>query len=328
MPNLKNQPPIWLSPGVVTAAYPEKRLVNVKWRGAEIGKQNVIVINDFGSYGFPKVGDTGLVIGNGTHYYFIGKIEYGYEAQIKGFYIDSNTKKEVKIVDPDTGSSILARKVKEGEIFLGNFAKRVWMNISGNGDFSFMNGLNDGLKYLKGWRLFRLAGQTISMLGNGVEVAIGSCMRQIPMLGDMVFPDETQKSTAPEFFVELKKAGLKTARLHLGYVRNMLGIDELSTTFGARIKALIEVCTGGLPVAVLKMDEAGNIEMSTNLGIVLLDALTFIKLGGVAAVHPAVFGDSLLTWLNTHTHPTSTGPSGFPVTLADPSLLSTKVQLG
>ena len=59
-------------------------------------------------------------------------------------------------------------------------------------------------------------------------------------------------------------------------------------------------------------------------GVVKLDA-QMVQIGAGAAQH-AVLGESLITWLNTHTHPTSTGPSGPAVVPALPAdFLSTSV---
>jgi hypothetical protein len=96
---------------------------------------------------------------------------------------------------------------------------------------------------------------------------------------------------------------------------------------------LLEVCAAGAPLAVLKMDEAGNIELKSTLGQISIEGIPVggILLGGIAsAVHPAVFGDVLMTWLNSHTHPTSVGPTGPPTSppgLLPASALSQKVLL-
>lgn len=48
---------------------------------------------------------------------------------------------------------------------------------------------------------------------------------------------------------------------------------------------------------------------------------------GSTPIEPAVLGLKLLTWLNSHVHPTAVGPSGPPAVPATPSLLSAVVKV-
>lgn len=59
--------------------------------------------------------------------------------------------------------------------------------------------------------------------------------------------------------------------------------------------------------ASVVIDSVGNIVVTPASGKNVL-------LGGSGASHGLSLGDSLKTWLDTHSHPTSTGPSGSPTT--------------
>lgn len=48
-----------------------------------------------------------------------------------------------------------------------------------------------------------------------------------------------------------------------------------------------------------------------------------LQVGDSSASHPVPLGDTLESWLNTHTHMTPTGPSGVPLSLLTGSELST-----
>jgi hypothetical protein len=288
-----------MSPARIIATHPEYRVVDVAWMGTETTKHNVIVVNEYGSYSFPKVGDTGLVLGNGFQYYFLGKIEYGYNVKIEGKYKNPDTGEMIDVVDTQTGAKVQAKNVKDGEILLANFVKRIWLALSNSGDFSLVNGLSEGLRYYTKDRLLKLTGMVVQVVGNGLEAAFGTRVRALTGVGLTPVPDETLKAPATEFFVLLKKLGVKTERLHLGYVSDsMVGADEFGSFGGARLKALLEVCKGGIPVAVLKMDEAGGVELSSTTTNVMLNAtLGLIQLGGIGAMNPAVKGTELFSVL-------------------------------
>lgn len=288
-----------MSPAKILATHPADRLVDVAWIGTETTKQNVVVVDSYSNYTFPKVGDTGLVIGNGVHYYFLGKIEYGYAVKIKGKVKNPKTGEHTEIRDVSTGRPIQAKEVKDGEIFLANLASRVWLSMTNSGDFSLLKGLQEGLRYYAKDRLLKLKGMVVQVVGNGLEAAFGTRVRALTGVGLTPIPDETLKAPATEFFVLLKKLGVKTERLHLGYVSDsMVGADEFGS-FGARLKAILEVCKGGIPVAVLKMDEAGGVELSSTTTNVMLNAtLGLIQLGGIGAMNPAVKGVELSSVLS------------------------------
>lgn len=83
---------------------------------------------------------------------------------------------------------------------------------------------------------------------------------------------------------------------------------------------------------VITLDSNG-VKIETTAKVVVSGATEFsvdassIKLGGSGAAKSAVLGESLLSWLNSHTHPTGVGPSGPPTSPASSSLLSTTVKL-
>jgi hypothetical protein len=287
-------------PAKVTGVDEENRVVSVDWIGAEGGRRGIVVVNDMGSYNMPRIHDTGLVLGNGIMYYWLGKIEYGYNDKTQG-----NQK------DITTGKKLLASVIKEGEVFIGSLVNRISLSMTNSGSFSLINGFLDGLSYLAKYRLLRLNGQRVEISGNGTEVNAGACMRNIPGAGTKVMPDETGVGNAQEFFAQTLKAGIKTARVAIGYVRNSLGVDEQGS-FPLplnRVKALLEVCLLGAAIGDVRIDEAGNVEVRSSTGTVLLNA-PIVKLGNIGAGQPVPKGTSLLEWLNNHTHATATGPSG------------------
>lgn len=331
-PDVKNLPPLWLSLAKVNGVNQETRKITVKWIGAEFGKEDISVVCPTGNYSLPKIDDVGLVIGTGMRYWWLGGVELEYQKKL-GLIKDEKGEK-VPFVDKQTGLELLAKKVGEGEVFQANYAKRIWLALLNSGNFALMNGINDGLSYTQDpLRLLKLAGQTVQILGNTVSSAIGSCVRALPAQGNKAIPDESGLSTAPEAFIEVKKtlgvAALKLARLHLGYVRDSLGIDEFGS-WGQALGAILEVCQAGLTMAALKMDKIGNVEMTSTSGNMMFDVgpACLMQLGGLTAAQSAVFGENLLAWLNSHTHGTGVGPSGPPITPATSTLLSTKVKLG
>jgi hypothetical protein len=304
----------------ITATDPENRLVNVKWLGLAEGKEGVTVLAPVGNYSFPKVGDRGVVIQIGTFDIFIGKIEYNYVKQIAGDVKDALTK-----------SVLLAKKVLDGEVFLSNLPQRAWLYISNTGGFSLMNGLGDGLRYFASNRLLRLGGMALRADTFSAITKIGAVFRNLPSQGNTVIPSDVVTIPAVEGLIDLVVNGLRLARLHIGHIKNSLGVDELGS-WGARLRALIEVCNpAGTPLAVFKIDEIGNIEIASTSTAVMLNGMPVagILLGGLAASQSAVLGEALLRWLNTHTHPTGTGPSGVPITpVTAAEILSQKVKIG
>ena len=312
----------------VVSTNPEHRTVKVQIHGTERYLEDVIVITDSGSFSFPSVGDFGLVIGDDVRSYFIGKIEFGYKDKIDG-----------KLRDKSTGAKILAKLVNDGEIYIGNLIKRCWLSISSGGDFSLLNGLNEGIKYFRSLRFLRLASMFIHLLGNGVNVYFGSVARDIPGAGKTVIPSDAGPTIpAIEAFIDLFIEPLKTrlARFHIGHIKNSLGVDEFGS-LGGRLRGILEVCNqAGVTIASLKMDEVGNIELTAlPPGKLVLDGSpeSGILLGGLGAVQSAAFGDLLINWLLNHTHSTPVGPSGVPIqvpgfstTLSE--LLSKKVKIG
>lgn len=323
MPSVENEGSVWIEPARVVATDPDNRLLDIKLMHSDHGSKNAIPITDFGSYSFPKVGDyvLALISGADNPVYCIGKIDYGYKAKVDG-KIDVDG----KAIDPKAKSKspMLARRVKEGEVFLANLAKRAWLQIAENGDFSLLNGLNEGLNYVKNTRFLRLAGTVFQALGSGATFNVGAVARDLPS-GKTIIPSDAPVIPAIEGMINLVIGALRLARFHIGHVKDAMGIDEFGS-WGARIRAIIEVCTPGIPIAVLKMDEVGNIELSSTAGVIMLNGLPVagILLGGLGAAHPVAYGDVLLTWLNSHTHGTSVGPSSTPIVPADSATLLSK----
>lgn len=81
----------------------------------------------------------------------------------------------------------------------------------------------------------------------------------------------------------------------------------------------------------IKMDRAGTIDLVAGKSINLVAPVVNCKSGGVysgeMAAASAVLGEALLSWLTAHTHPTGMGPSGVPLVLPTPALLSASVKV-
>jgi hypothetical protein len=312
-----------IKPAEVTGADPDNRTVAIKWYGLPSGVQKVLVVSDTGDFSFPKVGDIGLVIQHSAQAYYLGKIEYGYKNKIAG-----------KVFDTETESKVLAKRVQEGEVYIGNLLKRVWLSMSSAGDFSLLNGFNEGLRYYLRGRILKLAGMVTQIVGNGVTYKLGSVMRDA-VVKKNVIAQEVPLVPAIEACLELLFQQVKIVRFHLGHIKSRVtdvgvGIDEFST-FGGRLRAILEVAAGPVTIAALKMDELGNIELTSSLaGKISIDttAVKSILFGGLAAVHRALLGEPFLAHYKAHTHFTPVGPSGtMVVPLVDETVLSQKVKL-
>lgn len=79
--------------------------------------------------------------------------------------------------------------------------------------------------------------------------------------------------------------------------------------------------------------DSNGITIKTGAKVVIDGASSFdvkataVNLGGDVLTEPAVLGQSLLTWLTSHVHPTGVGPSGPPTPPPTPALLSTTVKV-
>lgn len=306
-----------IRPAEITGVDPDTRQLQVKWYGTGGDAKNVKIVSDSGDFSMPRVGDVGLVIQDGGQSYYLGKVEYAYQQKIAG-----------KAKDPETESKILAKRVLEGEIYIGNLLKRTWLSLSSAGDFGLLSGFNEGLKYISKSRITKLAGMVTRVIGNGVTLKIGSVMRDIGTQTDTVIP-EVPLVPALEAYLEVVFQTLKIARLHLGHVKSSVGVDEFST-LGGRLRAVLEVAAGPVTLASLKMDETGNIELTSLAGSIFIDTAMVqgIALGGISAVWRALLGEPFLLHYKAHTHATAMGPSGpMIVPVVDETVLSQKVKL-
>ena len=73
-----------LLPARVMSTDEDNRTLVVKFDGTGRTVNQVRVINDYGSYSFPKESDRILIIYDGIYSYCIGKLEYGYKEKIEG----------------------------------------------------------------------------------------------------------------------------------------------------------------------------------------------------------------------------------------------------
>lgn len=311
-----------IKPAEVTGADPDNRTVDIKWYGLPSGVQKVLVVSDTGDFSFPRVGDIGLVIQHSAQTFYLGKIEYGYKQKIDG-----------KVIDTETESKILAKRVREGEVYIGNLLRRVWLSMSSAGDFSLLNGFNEGLRYYLTGRILKLAGMVTQVVGNGVTFKLGSVMRDGAVKKNVI-AQEVPLVPAIEACLELLYQQVKIARLHLGHIKSQVtdagvGVDEFST-FGGRLRAILEVAAGPVTMASLKMDELGNIELTSLAGTISVDttAVQSILFGGLAAVYRVLLGEPFLAHYKAHIHSTPVGPSGtMVVPPVDETMLSQKVKL-
>ena len=273
----------------VVSSYQSNRLIDVEWIGVEGFRKDIVVTDAFGSYSFPRYGDRVLVVGDGYQFYAIGKLEKDYSGKIDG-----------KIKDAQTKKTVLAKLIRDGEVHISNLVTGVWAEMTNSGNFAFLNGFKEGLKYLSSLRLLTLSGKLVRTLGNGIEVNAGSVIRNLPVVGEVVIPDETG-SAATEYKLSVKDSTnlLDVARLHLGYVTDNLGLPEVGS-FGSRLKAILEYTVGKIPTASLKIDEAGNIEVNSNTTSTILGKV-LTKLGSVYAIEPVVRGTMLSTATTAYT---------------------------
>jgi hypothetical protein len=311
-----------IAPAEITGVNVDNRTLDIAWIGHPGGVRSVKIVSDAGDFSMPKTGEVGLVIQHETQAYFLGKIEYGYKQKIDRQVYDPNNE---KIVYP-------AKRVSEGEVCTASPLNDLWLSMANSGDFGFSNGVINGLRYYASREKLQLKGKLLALLGNGITAKLGSVLRDVTGMDDPVA--EVPLFPAIEALIDLIFMQVRLARLHIGHVKNNKGIDERST-FGGKLRAVLETAAGlpGNPVmsASLKFDDSGNIELTSLLGKIAINssnAIGSILLGGLAAAQKAVFGDALLLWLNTHTHPTLVGPSGPPTVQATQSLLSQKVMIG
>jgi hypothetical protein len=320
---------ISIGPAKVMAAYPDERIVSIKWLNRPTDRHNVMVVTDPNSYSFPQVGDCGLVISVDNYDYFIGKLEYRYADKINGTS-EGRTKDA-------SGQDIYAKKVQPGDVFLAPLLRATSLFLSKTGGMSLSAKSGDGLVYYAYNRLAKLKAKATIILGQGVTAAFGKVMRDLGA-GLQVIPNVDLPTTpSVESLIDVTINTFRMARLHLGHVLNSVGVPELGSIIPtARLRAILEVCTASVPIAVLKMDELGHIELSSTIGKIMIDStapvpLDSILLGGslLTLTQHAVWGELLIDWLNNHTHPTSMGPTSTPTIPALPAtLLSKKVLVG
>lgn len=278
-----SQSSIILSPAMVIAIYTNDRTIDVRWMGHEGVRRGIVVIDGFGLYSFPEVGDTVLILGTGIDYFCIGKIEFGYRAKLDG-----------KLMNPDSGKVIKFKEVDGGEVYLSNIKRKTWLSLPNSGDVSLLNGFSEGFKYLRSLRLSRLAGRTIEFVSNGVKVGFGNAIRNIPSQGEQPVSGSSG-GKALEYYIQVAYNSIQTVRFHLGEITDLAsGVVPEVGSFGSRIKALLEVTAGAVKLAYLHMDELGNAELKSETAKVVVAGLE-VLLGSNVAVEPLVKGTTYTT---------------------------------
>ena len=307
----------------VISVNPDDRLINVEWLNGKKPVFNVRVVTGSGDFSFPEMGDIGLVIGDEVTYYYLGKIDTQYRSKLKG---------EVK---NKAGDTLKGKIITNGEAALANIAKGIWLTLGNSENFSLVNGLQEGIKFVKfiglvPVRLMKVMAQTVSLLASGQVLNVGTVTRVITGQGAQIITDpQIPTQGALEVLAEVRNlAGLRQSKLHLGnifiepIINQTTPIEERTTLGLQALRAFLGVFdpTGVAPLASVKMDQLGNIEI-VGTPQVMLDAVQII-IGGVSAAtmaEPAVKGTALMTWLNSHTHQSGIGPTGMPVIPAIPT---------
>jgi len=269
-----------LSEAQVFAVYPNERVIDINLLGKDRQLQRVLVVNTPNNYSFPQIGDIVLVLILQSRYYCIGTVEHGYRAKVDGTYIDKST-----------GKNIITKNVQPGEVFLTNLARRLWLYLSNSGNFSLMSGDNDGLAYYIKNRYLRLKGQVTQIIGSGTTASFGYVFRNLGKGYQPVASKDNPSTPAIEALIDIAQQSLRVVRFQIGEIKNALGIDELSTFPGNFLKAIIEVCQAGIPIAGLKMDDGGNVELSSLLGKTMIDGIQ-VQLGGISAAEPVIKGET------------------------------------
>ena len=310
----------WMCPAVVKAVDIENRFVHVLMLGTNRSANNVLVVNDYGSNSFPAIGDGVLIAVVDHREYCLGKLPQAFGNQISNNYKDVNKNK------------ILSKKVDEGGTSIANGRTTTSLFLPNTGNFYLTNGCKDGLAYTKKYRLTELLGNSINLscLADNVVQRMGSVIRTIANVTQVI---PKLASTAIEYTVELFNNTIKFVRFKLGHVIDSNGLPEYSSS-GGELRTLVEVNdTLGVNKATVTIDEDGNVEIKSSLGIIALDAkaVAGILLSGLTSQYSAVLGEKLMTMYKAHTHPSPMGTTGTPTpnpTLDDNSVvLSNQVKL-
>jgi len=331
-------------PARVVSVFSEDRLIDVEYIEGKAKKSSIQVVCADGSYSMPRVGDVGLVIGDETGFYYLGRLDYGYRRKLSTGLSDD--KKEL---NQTTGKPWNVKLVEGGVTYLSNIISGAGLLLPDTGNIKLLSLFGDGLSYMsssagKPFRWLKLIGKTITATVSGgiVQLSVGQVVRKLPT-GDSVINDETGLVTAKEVLAVVRKlataAGpaVDQAKLHLGniFVEPMVadkGIPEFHTEIGvagaaAALRAVLAVFNAaGIEVGSVKIDKMGNMSINTpapGTGLLSITALTKIAINSllvhlgttqdVPATEPGVLGLQLQLWLSTHTHATGTGPSGPPL---------------
>jgi len=262
MPKISSAPTaVAVLPAEVIAIYPADRVVDIRWLSQEGGKRGVVVTSSHGDYSFPAVGDTGLVLQYGFNFFYIGRIDISYAAKLAG-----NVRSKL------TGQKLRPTEVDGGEAHLENVAAKSYVRFSNNGDFSLLNAFREGLKYMRNLRRTTISAKTMELFGNGIKIMFGTAIRN-PGTGEIP-PPGTSGGKVIEFLLQIAYQDIQTVRFHLGEIVDLIAgtVPEMSS-FGARLKALLEVTAGPAPLASLKMDEVGNVEVTSATGQIKTSSL-------------------------------------------------------
>jgi hypothetical protein len=312
-----------LFPAKILSVDTVNRMVTVLDTLGNSKKGNVILVTNPGVFSSPRVGDVGLVIGTELGYYFLGKIDYGYARKLKG---------EVAYAGSTTDESY--REAAEGEPYISNCNKGGGLHFSNSGGFSILSKMKRGIQYLanaggKPLEWLKLIGRRSSLISPGgmAEVSAGGVIRTLPILGESqitdplpTIPPTPIPPVAYEVLLAIRNGlGQVTERVQLGRVLQepvvfSPGTPEISTNSGQPVKFVVEVKdpSGSVPMGSIKIDQIGTVEIKATPQLILESLFTYIGGNALTATEPAVLGIKLMAWLNSHTHPTGTGPSGTP----------------
>lgn len=226
--------------------------------------------------------------------------------------------------------------------FTGAGNQRGWFWPPEVGDFVWVAFLNGKIQdappiYFGGWFA---KGELPSELGYGSQKYPTTRGFVTRMGHTFTFNDESGKEeidliwrkpkSAPEAKKSATRDGDKASlKFKPDGTIELLGKNESSLTINVTDKKIVVYDKDNDNTITL---DSNGVTIKTSKKVVIDGASEFdakvgqVKLGSGAS-KSAVYGDDLLQWLNSHTHPTGVGPSGPPTVQATPSLLSQSVKL-
>ena len=172
---------------------------------------------------------------------------------------------------------LFLKKLNQGDIVLYSGLGETEVLLSSNGYLNLGSGVSiirlDSLRRAIDFVSSFIRSRTL----NGVDMCYGRVVRDIAGQ-EVSIPDMV------EFFVGVEKQTGEVVELKIGDVVNKLGVPDVNKLFS------LSVQVANVPVSEVYIEKTGAIDLYTN---------TFIRLGGVLAVHPVIKGDVLVNLLKS-----------------------------